>query len=158
MWRRMFFADRNRRLQALPPPGEKVVVEEPFGPLMGRGTSSGGVVAGVDAQTAIDQRVRVMVAEVYVQPMTGANQRRIEGAALAGERIEERTGVGAVVFVVDPYVFAASPALVGITGIGRVAEVHHTQRLGASIVQLIEVGEQATRQIVPGSRSQSRDC
>ena len=52
----------------------------------------------------------------------------------------------AVVFVVYPHVFAAAPALVGIAGVGRVTEVHHAQRLGASVMELIQVCEKTPRQ------------
>ena len=77
MWRRMFSPIEFATSRSFSSTGEKVVVQEPFGPLMGGGTSSCGVVAGVDAQAAVDQRVRVMVTEVDVQPMAGGDQRRI---------------------------------------------------------------------------------
>ena len=89
-----------------------------------------------------------MVTEVYVEPVAGADQRRVEGAALAAECVVEGAGVGAVIFVIDPHVFAASAALVGIAGIGGVTEMHHAEGFGASIVESIEVSEEATREFL----------
>ena len=48
------------------------------------------------------QRQTPIVAEVDVEPVTRADEGRVEDAALAGEAIVERAGVGAVVLVVDP--------------------------------------------------------
>jgi len=56
--------------------------------------------------------------------------------------------VGAVVLVVDPDVFAATAALVGVAGIGRVAEVHHAKGFGAPVVEVIEIGEEAAGEIL----------
>ena len=68
------FANRVCRFQTFLATGEEVVVEESFGPLMGGSTAPGGMVAGVNAQAAIDKRIGVMVTEVHVEPVTGADQ------------------------------------------------------------------------------------